>query len=101
MGGVKGGAWRMDVVSAAKWVGWRGGWLNRWCAHGAWMWSLQRCTFFTVLIAMAKLLVGDGSHFIRADQRARRDCRRTVNAVFRRAPFRTASRAMEPSRPRL
>ena len=64
-------AWRMDVVSAAKWVGWRGGWRNRWCAHGAWMWFLQRCTFFTVLVAMAKPLVGDGSHlFVLIRERA-------------------------------
>ena len=35
----------------------------------------------TVLVAMAKLLVGDGSHFIRADQRARRDCRITVKTL--------------------
>ena len=39
---------------------------RRCCAHGS---GLFRYVFFTVLVAMAKLLVGGASHFIRADPR--------------------------------
>ena len=60
-------------------------------AHG------RGLTFFTVLVAMAKLLARTLFALIRG--RAEIIADRTVNTISRRAPFRIASRVMEPPSP--